>query len=211
MPGGGALGILAGSMAIQSGLSLWQSIGMSAIVFAGAAQLVTLGLLMSGTKVLTIIVSVFFITSQHVIYGLTLREYVSTLAARHRLPIGFLLTDELFALSGSRKARTGLSVGYLIGAGFTFYIGWVFFSVIGIVMANSVPSLEEYHLDFSIVATFITIVVPMIKSLSTLFGVLLSLALSMVLSWLDLEGAVVIAGCTGMLFSVTLSRLKGQK
>ena len=32
-------GILAGSMAIQAGLTFWQSVGMSAIVFAGAAQL----------------------------------------------------------------------------------------------------------------------------------------------------------------------------
>ncbi len=67
-------GILAGSMAVQSGLSFWQSVGMSAIVYAGAAQLVTLGLLVSGANILTIIISVFFITSQHLIYGLSLRR-----------------------------------------------------------------------------------------------------------------------------------------
>ena len=72
-------GILAGSMAIQAGLSFWQSIGMSAIIFAGAAQLVTLGLTMAGASLFTIVVSVFFITSQHFIYGMTLREFVLSL------------------------------------------------------------------------------------------------------------------------------------
>ncbi|OYD22743.1 AzlC family ABC transporter permease [Oceanimonas baumannii] len=204
-------GILAGSMAVQSGLTLGQSIGMSAIVFAGAAQLVTLGLLMSGASVLTIMLSVFFITSQHFLYGLTLREYAASLAGRQRLALGFLLTDELFALSGSRHAGPGLSVSYLLGAGLTFYIGWVLFSLLGIVMANAVPNLDHYHLDFSIVATFITLVVPMIKHLSTLVGVLLSLLLSMLLSVLQIEGGIIIAGCSGMVCSVLVSKLGGKK
>lgn len=204
-------GILAGSMAIQAGLTVWQSIGMSAIVFAGAAQLVTLGLLMSGASILTIIISVFFITSQHFIYGLTLREFVSSLAIKYRIPIGFLLTDELFALSVSQRTKNGLSVSYLLGAGFAFYIGWVLFSTIGIVLATSVPDLEKYHLDFSIIATFITIVVPMIKSISTLLGVLFSLAFSMMFAYLGIEGGVIIAGCSGMLFSVLVSRVRGKQ
>ncbi|WP_375056570.1 AzlC family ABC transporter permease [Zobellella sp. DQSA1] len=204
-------GILAGSMAIQSGLTVWQGIGMSALVFAGAAQLVTLGLLMSGANIVTIIASVFFITSQHFIYGLTLRGFVSSLVAKHRVPIGFLLTDELFALSGKKNIKNGLSVSYLLGAGVTFYIGWILFSVIGIAMASSVPDLEKYHLDFSIIATFITIVVPMTKNISTLLGVLFSLALSMILTCLEIEGAIVIAGCSGMMFSVMISKVRGRQ
>nr|WED69671.1 AzlC family ABC transporter permease [Pectobacterium colocasium] len=111
-------GILAGSMAIQSGLSVGQSIGMSAIIFAGAAQLVSLGLLMSGANVATLLISVFFITAQHLIYGLTLREYVSTLKLRKRLPIGFLLSDELFALSEKKDRKNNVSTSYLNRCGF---------------------------------------------------------------------------------------------
>lgn len=204
-------GILAGSMAIQAGLTFWQSIGMSAIVFAGAAQLVTLGLTMTGASVLTIIVSVFFITSQHFIYGLTLREFVSCLKTKLRVPIGFLLTDELFALSETKNKRTELTPGYMIGAGLTFYLSWNVFSLMGIVMASSVPDLDKYHLDYSIVATFITIVVPMIKKISTLAGVAISLVLSMILSYCQVEGAIVLAGLTGMFSSVAVSVMIKEK
>ncbi len=41
-------GILAGSAAINAGLSVMQAVGMSALVFAGAAQLVSLSMLMTG-------------------------------------------------------------------------------------------------------------------------------------------------------------------
>lgn len=200
-------GILAGSMAIQSGLSVWQSIGMSAIVFAGAAQLVALGLLMSGANVLTIVISVFLITSQHFVYALSLRGFVSRLQARYRLLIGFLLTDELFALGSTKHGKRKLSVSYLLGAGLTFYVGWVAFSVAGIVMAASVPDLHRYHLDFSIIATFATIIVPMVKDKSTLSGVAVSLLLSMLFAYFKIEGGIVIAGCTGMAFSVLVARM----
>lgn len=203
-------GILAGSMAVQSGLTLPQSVGMSALVFAGAAQLVTLGLLASGAGVTTIVLSVFFITSQHFLYALSLRDTVSRFPARFRLPTGFLLCDELFALSSGQKAARALTPGYLIGAGLTFYLCWNLFSLAGILLAASIPDLSRYHLDFSIVATFITLVVPMIKRLSVLAGVLSSLALSMVFSLMQIEGAVMLAGLTGMAIAVMVARSRGE-
>lgn len=204
-------GILAGSMAIQSGLSVWQSIAMSAFVFAGAAQLVTLGLLVSGASALTIIISVFLITSQHLIYALSLRGFVSGLKARYRLPIGFLLTDELFALSSAKDAKRKLSVSYLLGAGLSFYVSWVTVSVMGIIMAASIPDLNRYHLDFSIIATFTTIVVPMIKDQITLVGVSASLLLSMLLAYCNIEGGIVISGCFGMAISMYIARITEAK
>lgn len=129
------------------------------------------------------------------------------MSARHRISIGFLLTDELFALSSAKKEKKSLTPGYLIGAGLTFYLSWNLFSFLGVLMASSVPDLDKYHLDFSIVATFITIVVPMIKKTSVLLGVVYSLFMSMMLSWLNVEGAIVIAGVSGMFVSVMIARI----
>ena len=64
--------ILAGSMAIHAGLSFYKALAMSGIVFAGAAQLVSLSMVMEGASLLTIYVTIFFLTAQHFIYALTL-------------------------------------------------------------------------------------------------------------------------------------------
>ncbi|QVK24658.1 hypothetical protein KHX94_09710 [Shewanella dokdonensis] len=80
-------------------------------------------------------------------------------------------------------------------------------SALGIWLAASVPDLAKYHLDFSIIATFITIVVPMVKNLSTLAGVLCSLLLSAALSLAQVEGAIVMAGIAGMIFAVIVAHL----
>lgn len=152
----------------------------------------------------------FFITSQHFIYGLTLRRFVSTLHVKYRLPIGFLLTDELFALSSKEDRIHVLSVSYLLGAVITFYVGWVAFSLMGMV-TPILPNLNRYHLDFSIIAMFITIVVPMIKHLSALSGVVSSLLLSMLLTYFDVEGAIVSMGYFGMMISVFVSRIAREQ
>ncbi|OLV65867.1 AzlC family ABC transporter permease, partial [Acinetobacter baumannii] len=91
--------ILAGSMAVHAGLSFYKALAMSGIVFAGAAQLVSLSMVMEGASLLTIYVTIFFLTAQHFIYALTLRNDISILPLSKRLTLGFLLTDELFAVS----------------------------------------------------------------------------------------------------------------
>ena len=198
-------GILAGSLAVETGLTFWQSVAMSAMLFAGAAQLVTLGLLTSGAGFITIIISVFFITSQHLLYGLTLRPQVKSFSTRQRMMIGFILTDELFAISAANKQK--LTFSYLFGAGFSFYLVWVFVSLCGILMANYVTDLSSLHLDFSVVATLLAIVVPLTKKISTICGVITALVLSIIFSWLAINSAIVLAGLAGMCVSVFTARI----
>ncbi|HCT1398074.1 TPA: AzlC family ABC transporter permease [Morganella morganii] len=200
--------ILAGSMAVDSSLTFAQSVTMSAMVFAGAAQLVTLGLLNSGAGVITIIVSVFFITSQHLLYGLTLRPHVRPFSPLQRAGIGFLLTDELFAVSVAGRQR--LSFAYLFGAGLSFYLVWVLVSILGIVLAHSISDLSQLRLDFSVVATLLAIVVPLIKSKSALAGALFSFVVTIILTRAGIQGSAVIAGVSAMLLAVLLGRKWGD-
>lgn len=200
-------GVLAGSMAVTQGFTPLQSIGLSVFVFAGAAQLVTISMVAAGSGFIAICLTILVITAQHLLYALILREHVSSLPLKKRLPVAFLLTDELFALSVGKKSY---DFAYLMGAGLCFYLAWIGFTVIGVVLAASVPNLADYHLDFSIVATFIAIVVPMIKRLSTLVGVVISLLLSLVLTSLAVSGAIVIAGLVGMLCAVVVARVRGE-
>jgi len=200
-------GVLAGSMAVSQGFSPLQSIGLSVFIFAGAAQLVTISMVAAGSGFIAICLTILVITAQHLLYALILREHVSSLPFKKRLPVAFLLTDELFALSVGKKSY---DFAYLMGAGLCFYLAWIAFTVIGVLLAASVPNLVDYHLDFSIVATFIAIVVPMIKRLSSLVGVLVSLTMSLLLNSLEVSGAIVIAGLLGMFCAVSVARLRGE-
>lgn len=200
-------GILAGSIAIQAGLSISQAIAMSAVVFAGAAQLVSLGMLMSGASAITIFVTVFFITSQHLIYALTLRQDVVSLPLRYRLSLGFLLTDELFAVAVTKFEK---NKKYLLGAGLCFYFAWVLFSILDIYLASAVPDLSNFHLDFSIVAVFVAIIVPFIKNIPTFIGIAVTVFSSFLLNYFHVEAAILLSGVLGMLAAVCAEYKKGK-
>lgn len=198
-------GLLAGSMAMNAGLSVAQAIAMSAVVFAGAAQLVSLGLVVAGASAATILVTVFFLTSQHFIYALTLRGDIAKHPLLTRLGLGFLLTDELFALSSQPEQRNR---HYMFGVGLSFYLFWVAASIAGIVLASVIPNFQDYHLDFSIVAIFVPIILSLLKNRAAVVGVLVTVVTVLLLKHWHIDGAMILAGMAGMLVAAALETKK---
>ncbi|NAW64291.1 AzlC family ABC transporter permease [Photobacterium halotolerans] len=202
-------GLLAGSFAIDAGLDVFQSVAMSAIVFAGAAQLVATGLLKAGIGIVTILLTTFFITSRHLLYSITMRNVISPLSLRWRLGLGFLLTDELFALCGNQSPQR-FQPWYALGAGLWFYISWNIATLAGIFAGKFIPNLDSLGLDFAIAATFIAIVVPSIQRWPVLITVLIALVMSVLMAALDIEGGLMIASLTAMLGGYMSERLMGN-
>ncbi len=202
-------GILFGSLAIQRGFSWIEAQLFSAIIFGGAVQIVTVELMAEDTPLLTVLFSALVISSRHFLYGLTLREKLRAKPLRWRVGLGFLLTDELFSLSGDRHAYANrYRLYYALGAGGSFYLAWNVWTAAGIVAGAWLPDLTNLGLDFAIAATFIALVIPDIKSLPILVCVLVSAILSIVFSIYNLELGLVLAALIGMLAGFGLQKLR---
>ncbi len=199
-------GLLAGSMAIDAQFTPLQAQGLSAIVFAGAAQLVAIGMVKSGASLISIVLTTLLLTSQHLLYGMHLRPILSPLKRRWRMSLGFLLTDEFFALV-SHYDRQRFNRWYALGVGLTFYIAWNLFTLAGIVLGKSIPGLDQLGLEFSIAATFIALITPVVRDVPTVVCVAVSLLFSVWLSFLHWESAVVVSGVLGMSAGYACKRL----
>ncbi len=192
-------GILCGSLAIQRDFSVLEALLMPMIVFAGAAQLVATELIAENAPLLTILFTIFIISSRHFLYGLALRQRLKVLPLKRRVAIGFVLTDELFALSTDKKALKGkLRLAYGFSAGFSFYIGWFICNVIGIIAGAYLPDLTTLGLDFAIAVTFIALVIPTVTTLPVLVAVCVSGVLSVVLKLAHWELDLVVSSIVGM-------------
>ncbi|MCC4857371.1 AzlC family ABC transporter permease [Vibrio lentus] len=191
-------GILAGSYAIDAGLNQLQAQAMSAILFAGSAQLVAAGMFKSGIGLGTMLLTTFFITSRHFLYSVSMRDKISQLPARWRLLLGFWLTDELFAIC-SGQSQQEFNRWYAAGVGGGFYLVWNIASFVGIVAGSQIPSLNEIGLDFAVAATFIALVFPLIRTWPVVVCVVVSLIASVALSVNNVEGGLMIAAISGML------------
>lgn len=199
-------GLLAGSTAIDAQLSPAQSQGLSLFVFAGAAQLVAIGMIKGGASAISILVTTLLLTSQHILYAMHLRPMVAPMPARWRYGLAFLLTDEFFALVSSHDRQT-FNRWYALGVGLCMYVGWNLFTCVGIVVGKSIPGLDQLGLEFSIAATFIALITPIVRSIPTVVCVAVSLFAVVLFSYWRWESAIVLAGLAGMAAGYLCKRL----
>lgn len=208
-------GILAGSFALEIGLTAVESQAMSAIIFAGSAQLVALGMIKAGIGIGSILITTLLITSRHLLYAIAMRSQISPLPLKWRLGLGFLLTDELFAIANQAHgndtpAQHHFDRWYALGGGLTFYVGWNIATLLGIVAGQSIDNLGELGLDFAIAATFIAIVVPTVKKPSILVCVLVSLTLAVVCAVFAIQAGLLIAAISGMAAGMVYAKLTNE-
>lgn len=157
-------GILCGTLSIESGLNSWQAQLMSLAVFAGAAQLAGLTIFAAAGSWANLLNSTTMISVRHLLYSAAYKDDVALLPLWKKLLFAFLLTDEMFAIAKVEQTKTGqFDYWYAVTAGFAFYMVWNVATFVGIFFANTMNNIADMGFDFAIAATFIAMIVPMVK------------------------------------------------
>lgn len=114
-----------GLLAKPTGLSIYETVLMSLIVFAGAAQYISLSLIAYGTGIFEIILTTFIVNIRHFLMSATLNEKVEEDHLLKKLLFAFGITDETFSVAATREGS--VSTGYMFGIIMVSYSSWVFF------------------------------------------------------------------------------------
>lgn len=165
-------GMIYGIAALAAGVPAWIAQLASAVVFAGAAQLVIVQMLTAGAGALPITLTSGLLNLRHVLYSASMAEYVRHLPRRWRLLLAYLLTDEAYAVAVLRyqrhaadTARAGdgpdLRHWYFLGAGFTLWAGWQLSTAAGLLFGATIPA--EWELDFAVPLTFIALLTLLLR------------------------------------------------
>ena len=165
-------GLIFGTLAQSSGLSFGETMAMSALVFAGSAQFIALGLIAAGSGWGIILLTTFVVNLRHALYSATLAPYVSRLPQRWQIPLAFLLTDETFAVVVQRYTDKGFSQRpaavynhtYYLGSGLLMYINWQICTLLGFTLGRLLPNAAAWGLDFAMPVTFIGMVIPYLRN-----------------------------------------------
>lgn len=140
-------GIIFGTLAAGAGLSAWQTLGMSLLVFAGSAQFIAITLLGGGAGIAVVLLTTLVVNLRHALYSASLQPFVSHLPKRWRMPLAFWLTDEAFAVVQHRYAETDASPHkhwYFLGAALAMYLNWQLCTLVGVVFGQAVPNLAAW-------------------------------------------------------------------
>ena len=166
--GAAPFGMIFGTLVATSLLAPWQGQLMSMSVFAGSSQFIAVGLVAGHASLLVIWLTTFIVNLRHMLYAAALLPKVASLPARWRWTLGFLLTDETFAVVNGYYARhpvAPLGHWYFLGSGLAMYANWQAWTLVGLAFGAVFPQLQSLGLDFAMVATFIAIIVPQLARL----------------------------------------------
>lgn len=176
-------GMIYGIAALAAGVPAWVAQLASAIVFAGAAQLVIVQMLAAGAGFIPIALTSGLLNLRHVLYSASMAEYVRHLPRRWRLLLAYVLTDEAYAVAVLRyqqrhaaaadhaehtdsgtpaaDATADLRHWYFLGAGFTLWAGWQLSTAAGLLFGATIP--PEWELDFAVPLTFIALLTLLLR------------------------------------------------
>lgn len=123
-----------GVAATRAGLSGVEAVGLSLIIYAGAAQFLALALITGGAPVLVSAFTLVAMNVRHVLYGPALRKRAGEgLTTRHAWSWAFGLTDEVFgaALGALVRGKVVVSERFMFGLGLGAYAAWVSGTALG--------------------------------------------------------------------------------
>jgi 4-azaleucine resistance transporter AzlC len=152
------IGATYGVLARQSGLSVVEASGSSLIVFAGAAQFATIGLLKAGATPLEIAASVFLINLRHVLMAAALRPVLGRASLVRRFGLAYILTDEAFALGIGWFRRGHRDLAYYATFGVALWLCWNVATIAGALLGADLQDPSRLGIDFAITACFAAIV-----------------------------------------------------
>ena len=153
------VGIAYAIMARQAGFSVWQTCAMSLCVFAGASQIMAVGMYAQGASVIAMIVATFILNLRHLIMSVCVANRMQDERTALKPLISFGLTDESFAIFTTAKKEKCTAV-YFLGLVVISYAAWVVGSAIGAVASDLLPPILTASLGIALYAMFIGLLVP---------------------------------------------------
>lgn len=119
--------------------------------------------------------------------------------------MAYALTDEVYAttIKEMEQNKKDKYVFYF-SAMLTFWAVWVLADFLGALVGASFPNIEKYGLDFAMVAAFIAIVVPQIKSQACTVAAIVAAVSGVLLVILPYSLGIVVASVLGVLAGLSV-------
>jgi len=164
LPGVVAFGVAYGVVAAQKDFSLADALLMSATVFSGTAQMVTLEVwpdrLTVGT-ILTLALVTATVSLRFLLIGGSLRPWLGAMPAGKIYPTLFLLTDTSWLLAMRYRQEGGNDAAMLLGCSVATWAVWVVSCIPGFLLGSTIGDAHRFGLDLVVPVFFAAMLVPL--------------------------------------------------
>jgi 4-azaleucine resistance transporter AzlC len=199
----GVYGLIFGALAAQAGFDLLVAAAMSAIVYAGGAQVASLQIWANPIPLLAVWATTFAVNARYILQSASLRPWLGGGKPLPTYASLFALSDASWVLALKRWQTEPADGGFLFGAGAAQYLPWVGGTAAGHIVGNRIGSPELYGLDFIFPAFFAAMAAGMWKTRGDLGPIVVGAGTALLAErWLPGAWSLVVGGLAGSLVGV---------
>ena len=150
-------GLVCGVVSQGQGLSLLEATLMSAVVYAGSAQLLALSQWASPVPILAVTLAAFVVNLRLALMGPVMGPWLDRLRGWRLWASLFVMADQNWAMSVREMQRGRWDAGFLFGSGLVMWATWVATTALGHVMGSTMRPPPGHPLFFAVLAVFVAI------------------------------------------------------
>lgn len=198
-------GIVIGLTAVDLGLTPFEVTVMSALLYAGAAQLTALFLMAEGAPISLVGLTVLLINARFTMYSASLAPIFKPRSRIRKALYTFLIVDALYALAIPRFRHSGDEVHlYYLGAGVSLWVSWIIGTMIG--AGLDVTALDAFPVELVLPLVFLALLFPVIEDRPSAVTAIVAGGVAVVTAPLDYSAGLLVGAGTGLLVGGILNR-----
>ncbi|HUF87482.1 MAG TPA: AzlC family ABC transporter permease [Thermohalobaculum sp.] len=210
----GPFGFIFGAFATEAGLDPLQTMAMTAIVTAGAAQLAALQLLVDDAPALVAVLTGAVVNLRMAMYSASIAVHWRGVPMLWRVPAAYFLQDQSYTLSLRRyreRPDEPLSdrIGFYFGTGSITVVTWICGSWLGVVAGRMMP--PEWGLGFAVPVTFLALVAPLIRGRANIAAAVVAGLAALGLHGLPYGLGLLLAAALGIAAGMAAPRLARRR
>jgi 4-azaleucine resistance transporter AzlC len=155
-----AIAVSFGAIAVAAGLPGWLVIAMSALVFAGGAQFLAVGLLAVGNPAAAVFGGLL-LNARHLPFGFAVGEVIGGRWPA-RLLGSHLMVDESVAFAMAQPDLDRRRTSYWL-IGVSLFVAWMLGTGLGVLVGGAVPDPAAFGLDAAFPAGLLALLLPSLR------------------------------------------------
>jgi len=197
----GLYAISFGALAVAAGLSFWQTMALSLLMFTGGSQFAFVGVIAAGGTGLAALGAATLLGVRNAVYGVEVNRLLRPRGWMRWLSAQITI-DESLATAAAQSEPGEQKRGFWV-AGLGIFILWNLFTAVGAILGDVVGDPRQWGLDGAAVAAFAGLLWPRLRGRDPVaLALCCALATALALPWLPPGVPILVAAAVAAMWGV---------
>lgn len=207
-------GALSGAIFAETGLTLFEALSFSIVIYAGAAQLASLEMLRDGASMFVIVATGVAINLRFSMYAAVVAPWYAPAPTGLKATVAYFLTDNIIGQAAlryrTRPAETPThKIMFFLGGGLLSWAGWQAATALGYFVGAAAP--PWLGLEFAAPIAFTAIAMQMLSDRPAIVAAVAAATASILLRDIPLNLGVIAATAIGVAAALMAEEIEARR